>query len=581
MKSFVITLLALFFASFAISQKGVVNNGVKMTISNGAVLKITGDDANYTNEDNGEIDLDGIIVIEGDWTNNAASGNVLVNTDTDGEVIFTGTALQTISGTTPDILNFEKVTIDNAAIVAIEAGDSVTLFGDFTNNGTFTIKSVDTISYASFIDNGTISGSGTNNVERFMSGHVNGTVPDGRWWYISPPVAGATSAVIDDICTYHRLYWYNETNTGTHGWNQIMGDATGLNVMQGYATRLDADNTATFTGGALNTGVKNIAITYTTGVDKAGFNLIGNPYPSAVDWEIGAGWTKNMIVSDSYWFRSYGTFPTYNGNSDVGTMGATPVIPPVQAFWVQTLTGGTFEVNNNARVHGTMPFYKEDENILRFAISSETFMDEIVVGFRDEANMAYDKYDTEKLMTNGVLFPQVYSLIGELEMAINSFRKTEETQSVPLGFIIDHESEYIFSAYAFETLKDVSDDVWLEDKQEGTIQNLAIYPEYIFNSSPGQFDSRFVLHFGPQPTGIIEDLETIYNIYSYGNSIFVNAINGEGTGKVIITNMIGQTIYVRNIHSTVNKFEMDVDAGYYIVRLQTNEQVYTKKVFIN
>ena len=70
-KHYILLLCFVFLISFVQAQKGVVNNGAKMIINNGAIIKITGSGANYTNETyngtHGRIDLDGKIEIQGNW----------------------------------------------------------------------------------------------------------------------------------------------------------------------------------------------------------------------------------------------------------------------------------------------------------------------------------------------------------------------------------------------------------------------------------------------------------------------------------------------------------------------------------
>ncbi|GAB4277888.1 MAG: hypothetical protein Kow0068_01230 [Marinilabiliales bacterium] len=132
MKSSLLIFMSLFLISLSgFSQKGVVNNGVKIAISSGAVMKITGSDGNYTNNTSGSthgrIDLDGKIRIEGDWVNNATSGNVLINVDNDGEVIFQGATTQYIQGNQTE---FEKLTLNNASGLTLQSSTLVN--GDFT-----------------------------------------------------------------------------------------------------------------------------------------------------------------------------------------------------------------------------------------------------------------------------------------------------------------------------------------------------------------------------------------------------------------------------------------------------------------
>ena len=38
-----------------------------------------------------------------------------------------------------------------------------------------------------------------------------------------------------------------------------------------------------------------------------GFNLVGNPYPSAIDWDAASGWTKTNIDNAVYYFKASAT----------------------------------------------------------------------------------------------------------------------------------------------------------------------------------------------------------------------------------------------------------------------------------
>ena len=98
-----------------------------MIVNSGAVIKITGTGADYTNTSSGgkdgRIDLDGKIELAGDWTNNATSGNVLINANFDGEVVFNGSASQSISGSRASY--FEILTLNNVTGISLSANARV------------------------------------------------------------------------------------------------------------------------------------------------------------------------------------------------------------------------------------------------------------------------------------------------------------------------------------------------------------------------------------------------------------------------------------------------------------------------
>lgn len=149
------TCMVLIVFSTGYSQTGVINNGAKMVVNTGAVMKITGSGADYTNEDtlgfNGRIDLDGTIILEGNWTNNTSS-QVFINTNTDGLVLFNGTSQQNILGSSPSL--FENIELDNTSGLSLSANLEVKNNFSFTN-GLVLLNTNDLI----IGTNGTVSGS--------------------------------------------------------------------------------------------------------------------------------------------------------------------------------------------------------------------------------------------------------------------------------------------------------------------------------------------------------------------------------------------------------------------------------------
>ncbi|MFH2094318.1 MAG: hypothetical protein ABIJ16_01355, partial [Bacteroidota bacterium] len=147
------------FAGSLYSQKGMVNNGAKITVSSGAVIKISGTEGHYTNKTSGSthgrIDLDGKMKLAGNWTNNATSGSVFINVDTDGEVVFEGTTAQTISGNST---GFEKVTLNNSSGVSLSTHTNVNGMFTFTS-GRMTLGSYNLTLGASSTIGGTPSAS--------------------------------------------------------------------------------------------------------------------------------------------------------------------------------------------------------------------------------------------------------------------------------------------------------------------------------------------------------------------------------------------------------------------------------------
>lgn len=116
------TLLLLFstFIPVVLLSQGIVNNGGQIVSTIGSYITITGSNGNFTNLTfitDGSIDNDGIISLQGNWTNNAAN-NVFINQNAEGEVTLNGSLPQDIAGTSQT--SFETLRINNGSGVTLQ-----------------------------------------------------------------------------------------------------------------------------------------------------------------------------------------------------------------------------------------------------------------------------------------------------------------------------------------------------------------------------------------------------------------------------------------------------------------------------
>jgi hypothetical protein len=109
-----IFVITLFYLPQARSQ-GMTNNGAYIKIASGTIIRITGIKGNFVNNKsgtlNGKVQNDGKIFVQGNWTNYADAGNLFINRNTVGEVIFNGTTSQNIGG--PQVSSFESLRLNN------------------------------------------------------------------------------------------------------------------------------------------------------------------------------------------------------------------------------------------------------------------------------------------------------------------------------------------------------------------------------------------------------------------------------------------------------------------------------------
>jgi hypothetical protein len=410
---------------------------------------------------------------------------------------------------------------------------------------------------ANLLDNGTILGQTGTNVT------VERSIPGGEWHLISAPISDAVSGMF----TGEFLQMHTES---TNLYTDITLITEPLIPVKGFALYGGTGFTAQYTG-TLNTGMKSIALTRATTGINSGWNLVGNPYPSSIDWLAASGWTKTNVNNATYIHVNNATWAEFVGG--VGTNGGTQYIAPGQGFFVNVAddgsTDGTLAMVNAVRVHNATTFFKNSlNNLVRIEVSGNGYTDEAVVRFHELSTSGFDgDYDAYKLLGAVDEAAQIYS-IGSNMLSINAL---PEAETVNLGMNVNVDGLFTISATEILDLPVVI----LEDTETGIITDLKT-GSYTFNFSAGQNDQRFIMHF--TPLAIPENAENVSSIYSQGKDVYV-VVNANTEGSIVIYNVMGQEVTSSAIYGTINKLTLD-NSAYYVVKVMSNENVVTEKVFV-
>jgi hypothetical protein len=436
------------------------------------------------------------------------------------------------------------------------SGTNVYIPGGLTNYPTISspasCNNITIASGASLLDNGNLTVSGAATVNRNYTG--------GEWHLISSPISNATANMFLD------LYLQNHTES-TNAYTDITLTTTPLNVMQGYALWNNMAGTASFVG-SLNTG--NVGAANNVTRNGQGWNLLGNPYPSPIDWDAASGWTKTNVDNATYRHVNSAVWASYVGG--VGVNGGSRYIPSCQGFFVGVNSGftvGTLNMTNAVRTHSTSTFFKDEvSDIVRLEVSGNGITDETVIRFLDDATPEFDGlWDAHKLFGDVAEAPAIYSSENGM-MAINSL---PETNTVPIG--VKAGVPGVFTIAATETSE--FSDVILEDLQTGTITDLKTN-SYTFNYDMS-FDNRFIVHFTPLAVG--ENPADLVNIYSSQKDVYVS-VPANTQGDIVVYNLMGQEVARSIINGVNNKITLNKSA-YYVIKVVSNETVVAKKVFVN
>ncbi len=426
-------------------------------------------------------------------------------------------------------------------------------------------------------------------IERYLT--ANG------WHNVSSPVNSASSSVFTNT---DLIYYYDETiilNDWNFGWVWYDGP---LSVMKGYDLFSESALTANFTatgGDALNTGGFNIGITKTDvsngeAENRKGWSLVGNPYPSPVDWLMETGWDKSDIVDAKYiWNPSNNNYTIFlGGSTPTGINGGTQYIPSNQGFWVQAYQNGSISIDNTTRV-GIMtstPDYYKNSNAnsqeLRLIASGNGYSDETMIRFIPEATSEFDiTADASKLFSTHDSVPQICSNTGNNLLTVNSFPEIIEGLAFDLNFSCNTSGYYSIAIDETSTINPF-ELIYLKDIKEQKIINLMEENKYDFFHKPSNSNHRFIVYFNPSKDIINNiDPESFFTVTAYNKTItIIHNTEEQHNGEAYIYNLLGQKLLSFKItDNSKTDVNLNIPDGYYIVSIITTNYISNTKVRIS
>lgn len=376
----------------------------------------------------------GTISVVRDFTNNGTfnhnSGTVSFST--------AGTTLQNIAGSQSVVFN--NLVINNSGGAtdvsnAMTPPATISLLGTLSfgeNNSVFDADGGGSLNFILLSTNdsptadariGAITTAGSNitgnfTVQRFVSSEGSGRF----YRYIASPVVGSTVADLQNaipvtgtfadpsvcagcISTNPSLFFYNETTNAYVAYPTAgLASANAFTNGRGYSaffrhTGSGGVGNATINFVGTNPSTGNIALPVSP--NASGFSLVGNPYPSAIVWNNGAGWTKaniadGIVVRDN----STGVHQSYSAAAGTG------IIAAGQSFWVQSsAAGASLTINQNAKTATSTSFYRLDQPIadeleIQLTKGSTSITDAARIEIRSNSTAGIDNYDVFKFNNN-------------------------------------------------------------------------------------------------------------------------------------------------------------------------------------
>ncbi len=590
MNKYILTLLLSLPWTFLASSQILRNDG-KINVSAG-YLVISG---GYQNESAAILTLDGSISVTGDWINNSST-EVIPTIGTNGNIIFKGTLPQAIGGTAA-LTNFNNMIINNGADVHVNAAKFTSNYST-TLNGSLHLKS-DATGTASFLSLAGVTGTGTANFERYMTGnkwHVLSSAVDGQdieSFVLNP----ANNIPTKDSPTKYGIEYYDEA-AGV--WTYYTSDP-GLEFYgnfipgTGYIIRNTASGVVTFNGN-LNAGEVNVSITRALN----GWNAVGNPYPSSLGFNHNAGLSNDNFLdwnagsldpsfAAGYFWNESSVPASY---TIINNVDPPLYIQPGQGFVVKSNTGGgTLTFDPGMQLHGNPTFFKKSslssswDQIMLYANSSAlSAMTKIF--FRDDMSRGLDITYDAGLFGGNSKFLLYTNLVEDngVKFALQCLPSTEtDMMVVPIGF--DCAGGGLVSFHADINSLPAGYTAILEDRLFGTFTDLAVIgASYDINLEPSTSGTgRFFLHAVPEGPNSFHFLsKNEITIFAQNKEIFIRGWVENHTSATLF-DLTGKKLAIFELQASMNnRIELNdgVKEGIYILKIVGPGTNKSGKVFI-
>jgi hypothetical protein len=509
----------------------------------------------------------------------------------------------------------QDITVASGKSFTIEKTGAVTMSGNFSNSGTFTLNS-DSDAFSSIIIGGSVSGNISYN--RYVN-----SVGTNEWDLIGAPVEGQSinlfvtanaSTLATNGATKAIGHYDNADNTWTNYTTSTIGDAGNFPLGKGFQMGTIANGTGLlkFTGAPVSTPQTQPIIDNDLANSGTGriWNLVANPYPSYIYANNNANSTHNVLKANynvseespvDNLHNSYVALYGYNADGSGYTIynqsSAATYIAPGQAFMVasdNSSSGTSISFTPAMRtVVGGDDFISDrimqDSYELILSISqADTEIDQTKFYFKEGLNLGLDPgYDAGHFNQQAALTTRLVEEDEGVGFAINAMG-LESINDVVIPLVVNRESGNGFKISIYTNDMYEYTNIYLEDNVQGTV---TLLNEQDFELTPQDNLSgagRFFVHLTSTSLSIEDDIEThLLNVYK---SDINNFITIEGTANqsnqinLRLYNILGKEVVSKTLANNINTQTISTQGlatGIYVIKLKSGNTVLTKKLIIN
>lgn len=429
--------------------------------------------------------------------------------------------------------------------------------------------------------------------------------------YWSTPVSPQTLNDASPSTSWDGFYSYSGTAWQWAPRTTVMVPGRGyiIRVPLSYSTSIPSSQIVNFVG-VPNNGTYTIPVV--GGSNQ--LNLLGNPYPSALNADLFMSansaildgtiylWTHNTPISagqydpDDYAIYNYlgGTGTSASLNPGLNTAVPNGKIASGQGFFIKGLANGNATFTNAMRLAGNNDqFFRMSQPTAESAdttfekhrywidvFNATGIFKQNLFGYVTGGTMGIDRgMDSELVTLNSPII--VYSKVGDTKLAIQGRGLPfDVNDQIPLVYKSTVAASYTIRLSMFDGLFE-SQDIFLEDKLLNVIHNLK-GSDYTFTTAVGTFENRFVLRYTNTTLGVnnpVFDDNTVV-VYRNGLGLVVNS-GAVNMAQVTVFDIRGRQLAAQNqVNNTETIFTTLPDTQQVLlvkIKADNGEEV-TKKV---
>ena len=496
----------------------------------------------------------------------------------------------------------QNITVSSGKSFTVEKAGSVQLYGDLTNNGTFTLNS-DSYEFSSLLVSGAASGDIIYN--RYVN--IEGT---GKWDLIGAPVSNmAFSSLITDanIATNGSDFAVGAYDNTTDTWtNATIATAGNLALGQGYQMATTDGGTLSFAGAIAN-GDQPVTITNNDAANSGAgrrWNLIANPFASYLNGNSNADETNNFLtfnttaendVIDDNFEAIYGWKADGTGYAIYNNASTATYIAPGQGFFVAAAGNGGAQTITFTKAMQTVTGV-DDFVAARSSASYELVLDmysdavkvdDTKFYFKERLTLGLDPgYDAGAFNQSSGFSSRLLEQDSGIGMGINAM-PIDAMSNVIVPLVIHQEAGISLKIQIANSTIPEDINVYLEDTIENTFTLLTKESFELLAQTTLSGLGRFFLHY--TTSTLSSDTVSSTSLVSAYKGTGNTYISIEGLqqfsqpANLTLYNVLGMKVLSRKIQNPSQKemfSTVGMRAGVYILKVQAENIVFTKKIVI-